>query len=369
MRRIATALLIGALAYALRSQPAVASLDSSLTIPTFDLRTQLLNRVFSETGDESQTLAFAFRWIAPNAPAISLAATNDAQPSHLDFARYVSAPTFDANASHVAQTRSGDVPAVTATSPAVAQTANLSASAPVSGLYRGNAALPTNPPSTLRFDLAAPATGNVTAFAPAAPMPDTSGLNTATATVKVPVRVGHVNFQGRVEAGQSLASDSSLKSNSYGAGANFNVQAGRRALNVDVASSYERLTRNDTPLIQSSDGASTWQLSNNNLPVLVPAFADVSKHTLSAGLAVPVSRRLTAGVQYDTQHLLGGYGVQGINNLDASTNIYGARLTYQLPRLGSAITFSAKQYRYQDNLVPANTFLQTREDVNLTVKF
>lgn len=377
MRRIVAGLLFSALAFAWSPQPGIASLTPSLQLPTIDFRTQILLRLYGETGDSAATLAatlgdvvsesplrhFAFRLAPADVPQFALPAVAIAPLTHLDLARYSAADFVPTAAPSLAASAAPSV------APSVAQLSR-GTPAPAFGFYRGDAAQPTTAPASVRFDLAAPSvTANASSFAPAAPMPDTSGINSGTATVNVPVRVGPVSFQGRVEGGSSLANDSSLKANTYGAGANFNVQAGKRAVNVDVASRFEHLTRNDTPLAQSADGSSSWQLSNDNLPVLVPAFADVSKHTISAGVAVPVSRRLTAGVQYDTQHLLGGVGAPGLNNLDANNTEYGAKLTYQLSHSGSAITFSAKQFRYQDNLLPSNTFLTTREDVNLTVKF
>lgn len=375
MRRIVAGLLFGALAFACCPKPGAASLAPALRVPIIDLRSQILLQLYGETGDSAMTLAasfgdavsesplrrFAFRLAPPDIPQFELPAVASLPAAHLDLSRYVTA-TFEPTAAPV-------LAASAAPSASPSALSYDASPAPAFGLYRGEAAQPTSAPGNVRFQLSSPSgSPNASSYAPAAPMPDTLGQSAATATVNVPVRVGPVNFQGRVEGGSSFANDSSLKSNAYGAGANFNVQAGKRAVNVDVASRFEHVTRNDTPLTQSVDGASSWQLSNDNLPILVPAFADVSKHTLSAGLAVPVSRRLTAGVQYDTQHLLGGYGAPGLNNLDANNTVYGAKLTYQL-HSGSAITFSAKQYRYQDNLLPTNTFLTTREDVNLTVKF
>ena len=376
MRRFVAGLLFGALAFACCPRPGAASLVPALRVPVIDLRTQILLQLYGETGDSAMTLAasfgdavsesplrrFAFRLVPPNIPQFELPAVASLPAAHLDLSRYVTA-TFEPTAAPML---------AASAAPSASPSAILSygaSPAPAFGMYRDDAAQPTSAPANVRFELSAPSgSTNASSYAPAAPMPDTLGQNAATATVNVPVRVGPVNFQGRVEGGSSFANDSSLKSNAYGAGANFNVQAGKRAVNVDVASRFEHVTRNDTPLAQNVEGSSSWQLSNDNLPILVPAFADVSKHTLSAGLAVPVSRRLTAGVQYDTQHLLGGYGAPGLNNLDANNTVYGAKLTYQL-HSGSAITFSAKQYRYQDNLLPTNTFLTTREDVNLTVKF
>ncbi len=159
-----------------------------------------------------------------------------------------------------------------------------------------------------------------------------------------------------------------FKDTAYGGGATFDARIGKQQLGLDLSSHTEHVTLNQ-PVFDSSSlsGQSNFELSNN-LPVFVPAYADINKQTLSAGVAVPVSRRLTASVQVDAQHLIGGYGTPGLTNLDANNMIYGARLTYQLKGT-SAISFSANQFHYQDNLIPLNAFNQTSANLNFTVKF
>ena len=197
--------------------------------------------------------------------------------------------------------------------------------------------------------------------------------NAPGATVSVPVamRLGRLHVQTRFEGTQMQSPALALSDQASGIGANFDVRAGKRSVNVDLASRFEHITRNDTTAFASSnfDGTSTLQLPDNAAPVLIPAYADVSKRTISTGVAVPVTRSLTLGMNYDTQHLQGGYGAEGLANLDARNDIYGAKLTFALPHSASAISLSAKQYRYQDNLIPTNTFTQTSANLNFTVKF
>ncbi|HUZ50453.1 MAG TPA: hypothetical protein VMW12_12075 [Candidatus Dormibacteraeota bacterium] len=190
-------------------------------------------------------------------------------------------------------------------------------------------------------------------------------------SVPVPVRLGNLHVQTRFEGAQVQSPQLSLDERASGIGANFDVRAGNRNVNVDLSSRFEHMTRNADATFASSnfDGTSTLQLPADRPPVLIPAYADVSKRTLSTGIAVPVTRSLTLGMQYDTEHLQGGYGVPGLSNLDANNNTYGAKLTFALPHSASAISLSAKQYRYQDNLIPTNAFTQTRADLNFTVKF
>jgi len=192
-----------------------------------------------------------------------------------------------------------------------------------------------------------------------------------TVSVPVPVRLGNLHVQTRFEGAQVQSPQLSLDESASGIGANFDVRAGNRNVNVDLSSRFEHMTRNADATFASSnfDGTSTLQLPTDRPPILVPAYADVSKRTLSTGIAVPVTRSLTLGMQYDTEHLQGGYGAPGLSNLDANNNTYGAKRTFALPHSASAISLSAKQYRYQDNLIPTNAFTQTRADLNFTVKF
>ncbi|MGR4064993.1 MAG: hypothetical protein ACLQPV_06050 [Vulcanimicrobiaceae bacterium] len=188
-------------------------------------------------------------------------------------------------------------------------------------------------------------------------------------SLAVPVRVGPVRFTGRVSSATAQDTSLALRDDAYAAGANFNVQAGKRAVNLDISSDVEHLTRNDAvPLASSAFGGSaTWQVpSNGEAPILVPAFADVTKQTMRAAVAVPVTPRIQFNVQYNNQRLL---GASGLGDVDAQAASYGAGLTLAIPHTPGALSISARQYHYQDNVIPSNTFTQTAGTVNYTVKF
>ncbi|MDQ2865570.1 MAG: hypothetical protein M3R51_05035 [Candidatus Eremiobacteraeota bacterium] len=258
-----------------------------------------------------------------------------------------------------------------------------SAPDPMVEAYQGAGPHAIAPPSAFHFDLTSstavaprlvtfsPVMDPQQAFTAGASGPDSSAtLPQTQAGVALPLRVGHVHLQTHVDGAQAQQVQSALHDAALNAGATFNTRVGSHKLNVDVSSGFEHMTVNDPVSAASSfDGTSNYQLSNGNLPVLVPAYADVSKRTLSAGVGVPVARNLSVNVQYDTQRLQGGYGTPGLQNLDARNNIYGGKVTLQIPKSAGAISLSAKQYRYQDNLAPANAFVQTSADVNFTVKF
>jgi hypothetical protein len=109
--------------------------------------------------------------------------------------------------------------------------------------------------------------------------------------------------------------------------------------------------------------------SDEVLPAFIAPYTSVNRNALGAALAVPVSPRLLLGFGYDTEHLLAGYQIPGYDSLDARNDMYSGRLTFLIPRFSSALSLSAEQYRYQDNLLQSDAYTQLRESLNLTVKF
>ncbi|HEY8314088.1 MAG TPA: hypothetical protein VIG51_07910 [Candidatus Baltobacteraceae bacterium] len=172
--------------------------------------------------------------------------------------------------------------------------------------------------------------------------------------------------------------------NRLAAGTSFNVRAGARRVNLNVTGSVERQSLPDDtsfpylPLDPQAPQASTQAAPlGGGSAISYPNLVDVTKHGLNANLAVPVANHLTVNLGYDTQHFQGGYNAATstgnastlIPGIDARKDTYLGNITYQLPHTNSAITFSARQYRYQDNFVPNLNLTQTRADVNFTVKF
>lgn len=380
MRRAVSVLSIGALVGTLWSAVAPASAFPSLDVPTVSLSTELFNRCFSEpnTSSESPLGAFAFNV----SPTIVVAAQPDVlvmpvlSLSHLA-SMIATVPTPDAAGvtmpASIAPAVRPSGEQLTLTTP------QLASPEPVVGYYQDAAPAPTVAPKSLRFDLPnsdentslsfSPVLSSASGFnAPPIGAGTQSALPQTNANVSVPVRLGHVHLETHADAGESRSDAIAFKDTAYGGGATFDARIGKQKLGLDVSSHTEHVTVNEPVFDGSSlDGQSNFELTNN-LPVFVPAYADINKQTLSAGLAVPVNRRLTASLQVNEQHLVGGYGVQGLTNLDANNMIYGARLTYQLKGT-SAISLSANQFHFQDNLIPLNTFNQTSANLNFTVKF
>jgi len=365
----------------------------ALTIPAFDVRAQVVQRLFGEVSDAGASLA-ASRGDGLGESPLRLFAL---RPSDLTLAPFPATDRFSALTLSLPEAAFSPfvttirfprvrLASVSTFAPASGENVSSDASrspAPLIAAYQSVDAIPSAAPASYRFNVGFGAPTNavplVTFSAVLSPVDDFSGIPGDTgasipsdqANLAMPLHVGKVNFEGHVAGAQSERLPSTtLQDSAYAAGATFGLRAGNRHVALDVASGYEHLTRDDPSLSSASfDTTSSWQLSNANLPVLVPAYADVSKRTLSAGLDVPVTHGLTLNVQYDTQHLLGGYGAPGLMNLDAHNDVYGGKLTLAIPRTNGALSLSAKQYRYQDNIVPTNAYTQTTAGVNFTVKF
>lgn len=179
-----------------------------------------------------------------------------------------------------------------------------------------------------------------------------------------------MQFEGHSGTAAASGSQLSPSDNSYDAGAHFDVRAGRRNLSFNLSSSYEHLAGSGAGGLSSAtfDPASSWVLPGGDAPGVVPNYADLDRYSIGAGLAVPVVRGVTLDVNYGAQRFYGGYGMPGLLNLDGANAFYGGKLTFQMP-FSSTLSISASQNRYQDALLPLNGYSQTREDVNLTVKF
>jgi len=184
-------------------------------------------------------------------------------------------------------------------------------------------------------------------------------------------QLGAVHFESHDEgASQATTPQLSLRDTSYDAGANFDVRAGKRSLNVNLSSEYEQLAHGDSEGFSSLplSSAGSWQIPGG-MPLAVSNNSDLNRFSVGAGVAVPVVRGLTLNLNYDAQRLYGGYGLPGLMNLDTINNSYGGKLTFNLPDRASSLSISAYQNRFQDSLLQINGSTQTREDVNFTVKF
>lgn len=330
--------------------------------PAVDLSASLFAQCFGESSDRVASFSAASGDATAESPLRDLALRFDPQAPAVAGVQSVNLPYLSAR---IFATPAFDAPvAMHAELPQMSTALR----APVIEYYQSAAPQPTDAPLSHRFALGdVHVTNNAPSFQ-LAPSDVNATLAARGASVDVPLQLGRVRFSPHAAAGFSDSDQNSIAARSLAAGATLDVRAGVRNLGVDLSSSLEHVTLAQ-PQYSTSTGPSVG-LSGEALPVFVPAYADVSAKTISTGVTVPVTRSLTANVQYDTQHLLGGYGTTpGLTGLDANNTIYGAQLTFKLPRSSSAISLSARQFHYQDNLVPSNAVTQTNAALNYTVKF
>jgi hypothetical protein len=297
MRRWLCVLQIGVLTSVLWPGIACASLADSFAPRSIDLSTQIFTRLFGESSDrvaaETPLRDLAFRVdntaiatvTAPTtaaqlpSPSASLADASFAPPTPLHLA---SNATSGSIADLSAQLR---VPAVE--------------------YYESAAPVPTDAPASHRFDLS----GLQAVAVPSPAFAPGLGANAPgeqSAGIKLPVRLGKLSFSPHAEAALTPTLPTNFNNAALGAGATLNVRAGARDVGVDLSSQIERATLG-APQFTTASAATTLDLAGDNLPVFVPAYADVSGRTLATGVTVPVTRSLTANLQFDTQHLLGTY--------------------------------------------------------------
>lgn len=381
MRRVVGVVLVTALALAL-SHPA-ASADP-LAVPSYDFRSAVLMQVFGETTDPAASVAAAYGDRASESPLRTLALRIPETQSKDSFmADLAAAPTFAQRSdgtdvgdsySDLAQNVRARVlhtnvlySAPAAPRPDVADgTEGAPSSFPVAA-YQPVEEAPDVTPQSGEVSFApisrpasqALAKSNASTVAGAA---RTGGM------VPADLRVGPVRVEGQMQGTSAQTPQLSLHDDSYNAGADINVRAGRRNLDVGLSSSYEQLTRNDNAFAPANPSASL-SMPGADTSLVIPNSANLSRLSLGAGVAVPLINRLTLNLNYDTARLLGSYGLPGLTNLDAIDNSYGGGLTFALPHSSSTLSLSAYQYRYQDNILPANSLSQTRENLNFTVKF
>jgi hypothetical protein len=365
----------------------------------FDLPQQLLMRVFGESSDTRASLAASYGDRVSESPLRDLALQAATPERRAAFERAGASPMFTAapdehlaiaagsdsfdlaqairttllhsNLHFTVAPQAGDdaiqktavddvVPSATFTSAAYQPVAPVTLVSPQSATFSLGPLVRGAPPAV--------AVSSALAFGENSNLPGSAGTSGA---IPSALKLGPLKFTTSLESASVTAPSVGLNDNAYGAGANLDVRAGARTLTFGLSSNYERLTRNDasgvTPAALGT--GSSWQLPGADAPLAVPNYADLSKFSVGAGVAVPVVHGVTLNLDYAADRMFGGYGLPGLANLDSFDNSYGGKLTFQIPHSSSELSISARQLRYQDSLIPANASTETREDVNLTVKF
>jgi hypothetical protein len=364
VRRVLCVVAAGVLAVAGYSAVARAAALPNAS-DRFDLGSQLMLRLFGETSDASASFAAAQGDRTSESPLRNLA---------LQFRTPAGKPDAgDAVGGAFAQEHLTlrDLSAVSSSS--FASDVSLGSRryelqlAPESPGYDAIVRLPTSALFTAAYQPEPPAPNispapGTLAFAPSVKI--AGGFLTGT------TQVGAVRFDSHDDTAATQRAQLDTRDATYGAGANFDVRAGKRNLSVNLSSEYEHVApgSNDA-LLSPGQGSSAWQLPGSGAPVVVPGYADLDRLSLGAGLSVPVVRGLTLNLNYDAQRLNGGFGFPGLMNLDTLDNSYGGRLTFDIPKMSSSLSISAYQDRLDDGFLQLNGSTQTREDVNFTVKF
>jgi len=219
-----------------------------------------------------------------------------------------------------------------------------------------------------RFALTAP----TLARSDDAPPAFASSLRDAATAYSASTRVGAFQLSGASDDAE--LADLSARDQRLQAISSVSLGVAGRRVKFDLGSTYERLSSQTVPTFQYRPGVaakpSIADVPGMSVAQLAGGYNDVTTRGIDAGLAVPIARNLTVGMQYGTQRYTGAVNAQDFSaNLDTSKFSYVGNLTFAIPRSSSAIVVSARQYRFLDNLVPANSTSQTRADVNFTVKF
>ena len=147
------------------------------------------------------------------------------------------------------------------------------------------------------------------------------------------------------------------------AGTSFGVRAGNHRMVVDLTGGLERVVHTGNAVAPN-----VASLADPSIASGTPNLVALTKAHVGASLAVPVTRKVTVGAGYDTQHFEGASGMTFGEAIDARKNQVLGNITYQVnPK--AAITFSARQSQYRDSYVPSFNFTQRQASLNVTVKF
>jgi hypothetical protein len=114
--------------------------------------------------------------------------------------------------------------------------------------------------------------------------------------------------------------------------------------------------------------ASLLTQSNPTL-TLDPNYVNLRRYVGAYAVAVPINTALTANMQYVGQR----YGGDAVNafapNLSVGTRSATFGVLYKIPNTNASINLNFNQYKFLDDLTPANNFVKNRQNLYFTVKF
>jgi hypothetical protein len=108
---------------------------------------------------------------------------------------------------------------------------------------------------------------------------------------------------------------------------------------------------------------------SNQTLTLDPNYVNLRRYVGAYAVAVPISTALTANMQYVDQR----YGADAVNafapDLSVGTREATFGVLYKIPNTNASINLNFNQYKFLDDLTPANNFTKNRQNLFFTVKF
>jgi hypothetical protein len=232
--------------------------------------------------------------------------------------------------------------------------------------------------------------------------PNTQGVS---GNVNLPFTIGDLSFAGRV-AGAHLTEirPNSVAAMQYGPGfssnvketfdrlegaVNFTVPVFRQRLALGLGLQWDRLQRLDNTSFQyypfnpntggndpaavanalaafPAAGAGTY--ASGSQVSWQPNWINVQHWTTNITAALPVTRGITLTGLYNQQTFGGAYQ-STFNNMDERKIFAVGGITYAIPNSPSTVSFTFRNQKYQDNVVPSFNLNQTREDLTYSIRF
>jgi len=169
----------------------------------------------------------------------------------------------------------------------------------------------------------------------------------------------------------------------YAFGTTFNLPVFASNATFNLNGAYETLRRLDTtafqyypfnPTTQTID-ATAYATANADFPGIgsqvsyLPNYVNVRHITISANATVPLSKNFNLTGSYSDQRYGGSYGTTLGQNISERKDYYTGGLVYNIPNSNSSLSFLARHYQYNDEVVQNLNFSQNRQDINFTVRF
>jgi hypothetical protein len=186
---------------------------------------------------------------------------------------------------------------------------------------------------------------------------------------------------GSANAGVAIAPSAlSGRYQEFRSGVTIGVPVFKRKAEVSLNGVIDRLVSIDKPPTtygtQPPLGLNPFVPASNNLltqsnPTLTldPNYVNLRRYVGAYAVAVPISRVLTANMQYVDQR----YGADAVNELTPDLSV-GTRsatfgVLYKIPNTNASINLNFNQYKFLDDVTPANNFVKNQQNLFFTVKF